>query len=161
LYSNTRLSRSGLSLVELLIAIFVVSVGILGTLSALWYGIRSEKYSERRSVAIFQARELISQIRANNYPFNPTYIAAGSDLNDGDYDNDGDDGGAQRPFNHSPFSNDFPNNPFNFQRRVEMKQLSNNPDSHLFNMAAIKVTVFWPEGGAEKRVTLWSYHRRQ
>lgn len=40
---NRRRRDRGLSMVELLIAIFVVSVGILGTVSALWYGIRSEK----------------------------------------------------------------------------------------------------------------------
>lgn len=153
--------QRGLSMVELMIAIFVVSVGVLGTVSALWYGIKSEKGSERRSHAVFQARELINILRAGNYPFsNPAHLVVGSDVNDGDIDNDGDDNGARRPFNDPPFGNHFPNNPFNFERRIEMKQVSNDPNNHLSNMAAIKVTVYWNEGSSTKEVSLWSYHRR-
>ena len=154
-------NNRGLSMVELLTAIFVVSVGILGTVSALWYGIRSEKNSERRTHAVFQARELINVLRSNNYPFaNPANLVVGSDINDGDIDNDGDDSGPRKPFNAPPFTTHFPNNPFNFERRIEMKQLSTDPNSHLSNMAAIKVTVYWVQGNSEKEVTLWAYHRR-
>ncbi len=148
-------------MIELMIAIFVVSVGILGTISALWYGIKSEKQSERRSHAVFQARELINILRSGNYPFsNPANLVVGSDVNDGDIDNDADDSGSRKPFNAPPFGNHFPENPFNFQRRIEMKQISNDPNSHLSNMAAIKVTVFWNEGRSDKEVTLWAYHRK-
>lgn len=154
-------SRRGLSMVELLIAIFVVSVGILGTVSALWYGIKSERQSERRAHAVFQARELINVIRAGNYPFsNPANLVIGSDVNDGDIDNDSDDNGPRKPFNATPFGNEFPNNPFNFERRIEMKQLSTDPTNHLSNVVAIKVSVFWNEGDSLKEVTLWAYHRR-
>ena len=151
----------GLSMVELLIAIFVVSVGILGTVSALWYGIRSEKNSERRTHAVFQARELINILRSDNYPFvNPANLVIGSDVNDGDIDDDSDDNGPRKPFNAPPFANHFSSNPFNFERRIEMKQLSTDPNSHLSKMAAIKVTVYWVQGNSEKEVTLWAYHRR-
>ena len=83
-----RKTERGFTLAELLVAIFVVAVGILGTISALWYGIRSEKYADRRANAVFQARELLNNIRSNSYAFDATYLAANSDLNDGDYDND-------------------------------------------------------------------------
>ena len=151
----------GLSMVELLIAIFVVSVGILGTVSALWYGIKSERQSERRAHAVFQARELINVLRAQNYPFSdPANLVVGSVVNDGNIDDDSDDNGPRKPFNAPPFGTEFPNNPFNFERRIEMKQLSNDPNSHLSNMVAIKVTVFWNEADSLKEVTLWAYHRR-
>lgn len=158
---NKRRGRRGLSLVELMIATFVVAVGILGTLSSLWYGIKSEKGSERRAHAVFQARELTNVLRAGNYPFaNPSYLQVGSDINDGDIDNNGDDNGPRRPFNDPPFANHFPENPFNFQRRIEMKQLSTDPNNHLSNMVAIKVSVFWNEGRRNQEVTLWAYHRK-
>ena len=151
--------HSGLSMVELLIAIFVVSMGVLGTVSALWYGIRSERYSERRTQAVYQARELMNIIRARNEPFNNNHLDPGSNLNDGDYDNDSDDGQVRRPFNDHPFASDFTNE-FNFERSVEMKLLSTNSNDHRNQMVAIKVMLFWNEGDQEKRVTLWTYHRR-
>lgn len=156
----------GVSLVELLIAIFVIAVGVLGTVSALWYGIRSEKYSERRANAVFQARELINAIRAGNYPFTfdtnegVPFIQVGSSLNDGDIDDDSDDNSSRREFNEFPFGNLYPTNQFNFQRRVEMKLLSNDPNDYRNDLVAIKVSLFWNEGRHEKEVTLWGYHRR-
>lgn len=151
--------HSGLSMVELLIAIFVVSVGVLGTISALWYGIRSERYSERRTHAIYQARELMNIIRARNEPFNNDHLVLGSDLNDGDYDNDADDGLVRKPFNAPPFTSDF-DNEFQFERSVEMKLVSTNPNDHRSKLVALKVMLFWNEGDQEKKVTLWTYHRR-
>ena len=157
----------GLSLVELLIAIFVVAVGVLGTVSALWYGVRSEQYSERRSNAVSQARELINAMKAQNYPFQGSDVVngvpweqVGSHLNDGDIDNEGDDDGPRRPFNQYPFENLYPTNEFNFDRRVELKFLSNNPNSYQNDIAVLKVSLFWNEGRHDKEVTLWGYSRR-
>ena len=155
-----RKTERGFTLAELLVAIFVVAVGILGTISALWYGIRSEKYADRRANAVFQARELLNNIRSNSYAFDATYLAANSDLNDGDYDNDSDDASVKREYNHPPFANLYPTNPYNFKRHVEMKLLSGNPNDHLNDLSAIKVTMFWNEGGAEKKITLRGFDAR-
>ena len=166
--SGMRSSRTtrGVSLVELLIAIFVIAVGVLGTVSALWYGVRSEKYSERRSNAVSQARELINAMKAQNVPFQGAdevngvpWEQIGSHLNDGDIDNDGDDDGPRRPFNDYPFTNLYPTNEFNFERRVELKYLSNNANSYQNDLAALKVSLFWNEGRHDKEVTLWAYSR--
>ncbi len=155
--------RAAFTLAEVLIAVFVVSVGVLGSLSALWYGIRSERYSERRTSAVYVAREMINQIRSQNLPFTTsTFPAVGSALNDGDIDNDGDDGGARRNFNDPPFANStsFGITSENFQRRIEMKRLSTNDDDFRSSIALVKVTLFWNEGASEKKVTLWAYHRK-
>lgn len=152
--------RAGVTLVEVLVAIFVVSVGMLGTLSALWYGIRSERYSERRTTGVFLCREVLNLVRSRNLPFaTSTFPNVASGINDGNYDDDGDDNGTKRALNAPPFANDFSGSE-NFRRRIEMKRLSTNANSHLSRLAAIKVTVFWNEGGSEKRVTLWAFHKR-
>lgn len=156
---NSSRETRGLSLVEVLIAVFVVSVGTLGAVSALWYGIKTEKYAERRTKAVFLSRELLNLVRARNLPFLPTVPAIGDPINDGDYDDPSDDGGPRRPFNDPPFSNDFASD-FNFERRIEMKLMSSDPNNHLSEMAGIKVSLFWTEGAARKEVTLWGYHRR-
>lgn len=152
-------STRGVSLIELLIATFVVSVGVLGTVSALWYGIRSERYSDRRAQAVYQAREMINLIRTRNLPFLDDNLDLGSDINDGDYDNDGDDNAVWKNFNAAPFADDFTNE-FNFQRHIEMKAMSTDPDSHLSDLVAIKVVLKWVDGSTEKEVKLWAYHRR-
>lgn len=157
-WHRARRGISGFTIAELLIAIFVVAVGILGTTAALWYGIRSERYSERRSSAVFQSRELLNAIRSGGYADLPGYLAPGSDLNDGDFDNDADDTGPQRAFNAPPMQNYFPNNPYNFRRRVELKRLSTSSTNHLNFITAIKVTLFWDEGGQEKKLTLIAYN---
>ena len=152
-------STRGVSLIELLIATFVVSVGVLGTVSALWYGIRSERYSDRRAQAVYQAREMTNLIRTRNLPFLDDNLDPGSDINDGDYDNDGDDNAVWKDFNAAPFADDFTNE-FNFQRHIEMKTMSTDPNSHLSDLVAIKVILKWVEGSTEKEVKLWAYHRR-
>lgn len=152
----------GLSLVEVLIAVFVTSVGILGTASSLYYGIRSEKQSERRTLAVYQAREMLNLIRSRNIPFaNPDNLRIGSPVNDGNFLDDSDDDGPRQPFEAPPFGNDFSNEKnFNFERRIEMMRLSDDPNDFRFNIAAIKVSVYWTEQSSEKEVVFWAYHRR-
>ncbi len=151
-------SSQGLSLVEVMIAVFVVSVGVLSTSSVLWHSIRAERNSSRRSQAVYWGREMLNLVRSRNLPFQPTIPPVGTDLNDGDYDDPGDDNGPRRAFNAPPFASDFDD--LNFERRIEMKLLSEDPNSHLNEVAAIKVTLFWNEGESDKQVTLWAYHRR-
>lgn len=157
--SSRREKIRGVSMIELMIAIFVVAVGILGTVSALWYGIRSERYADRRTQAVYQAREMINLIRARNLPYQGNNLNVGSFINDGDYDNDADDAVVKKDFNAAPFGNDF-TNAFNFKRHIEMKVMSSDPTHHMSEMVGIKVTLFWIDGSAEKKVTLWAYHRR-
>ncbi len=153
----TRKNR-GLSLAEVLVAVFVVGVGVLATASTLFYSVGAAGDAERRSQAVFWGREMLDLVRARNLPFQPDVPAYPNPINDGDYDSDADDNGARRPFNDPPFALDFPDT--NFERRIEMKRLSNDPNHHLYQVAAIKITLFWNEGANEKRVTLWSYHQR-
>lgn len=158
---NPRSQTRGLTLAELMIAIFVVSVGILGTVSSLWYGIKSEKGSERRTNAVFLGRELANLVRSRNLPFaDPSYFTVGSDINDGNYDSDADDSGPRRAFNAPPFANDFPTNELNYERRIEIKLMSADPNSHLNDIVAIKVTIYWDEGGSRKEAVTWAYHKR-
>ncbi len=151
-------SRSGLSLAEVMVAVFVVGVGVLATASVLFYAIGAAGDAERRTQAVYWGREMLDLIRARNLPFQPGIPTAPDPINDGDYDNDADDSGPQQAFNAPPFTNDFPDN--NFTRRIEMKQLPNDPNHHLYQVAAIKLTLYWNEGEKENKVTLWTYHQR-
>lgn len=148
----------GFSLTEVLISTFVISIGILGTSSAVYYGVRAQKETGRRTLAAYWGREMLQLIRSRNLPFQPAVPTVGSPLNDGNYDSAADDNGPRRAFNAPPFSNDFPD--VNFERRLEMKLLSNDPNSYKSQIAAIKLTLYWNEGGTAKSLTMWSYHRK-
>lgn len=150
--------RRGFSLIEVMISLAILSIGILGTCSAIYYGVRAQKETGRRTLAAFWGREMINLIRSRNLPFQPSVPAVGHPINDGDYDKDSDDDGPRRAFQDPPFTNDFPD--VNFERRIEMKLLSPDATSHLHEIAAIKLTLFWNEGGSRKSMTMWSYHRR-
>ncbi|MCA9795907.1 MAG: hypothetical protein KC910_29065 [Candidatus Eremiobacteraeota bacterium] len=141
-----------------MVAIFVASIGLLGTASVLWYSLKAEKGAEQRLQAVFWAREMLNTIRARNLSFQPDIPRIPDPINDGNYDDDSDDEGPRRAFNAAPFAEDFPD--LNFQRRIEMKRVSSDPLSHMYNVAAIKVTLFWSDGERTRSVTLCGYHRR-
>ena len=138
---------SGLSLAEVLIAIFVVAVGILGAASALFYGIKSEKTLSRRTQAVYLAREIFNLVRTRNIPVN--------EINDGDLDDDSDDNGSRRPLLDPPFDQEdfgFLDSTFedtssrsrdlNFTRRIEVKAFSGGADDYRRNLTGLKVSIF-------------------
>lgn len=155
---RTNKHHLGMTLMEVMVAITVTAVGIMATMASLWFGVKSERYSERRTHAVFQARELLSVIRT--YANVESYLAAGSEFNDGSYDNDSDDldPARQQPFNATPLANYFPNNPYNFRRHVEMKRLAPlTGNDYRKGVIGIKVILFWDEGGHEKHLILKGY----
>ncbi len=151
----------GFSLLEVLIATAVLSIGILGIISVFYFSIRSEQTAQRRTDAIFWAREVLDTIRTRNLAFqaNPWPPPIGSSINDGNYDDPTDDASVKKPLDAVPFGNDFPDNT-NFTRHIEIKRVSNNSNDYRYNLAAIKVTIFWEENGRDHSVTVYGYQER-
>lgn len=69
---STRSQRRarGFSLVEILVAIGVCSIGLMGTTAALLYGVRGQTISGRHTVATNYARHLMEIIRTQRLAFN-------------------------------------------------------------------------------------------
>lgn len=59
-----RRNKRGFSLSELLIAIAVISIGLLGTIAALMYGVRGQTVSGRHTQATNSARQLLEFVRS-------------------------------------------------------------------------------------------------
>jgi type IV pilus modification protein PilV len=57
-------TKRGFSLTEVLIAIAVIAVGLLGTTAALLYGVRGQTVSGRHTQAMNSARQLMEFIRS-------------------------------------------------------------------------------------------------
>lgn len=60
-----RLRRRGFSLPELLIALVIIAIALLGLISALTYGMRANEGAARRSQALNYARMLMGKIKRN------------------------------------------------------------------------------------------------
>jgi len=67
LCKSFRLTRavSGFSLVEVLVALLVLSIGLLGLASLQTFGLKYNQQSYQRTQAVYQAYDIVDRIRAN------------------------------------------------------------------------------------------------
>lgn len=135
--------RVGFTLVEILIAVAVLSVGILGTLSALAFGVNAVKMGDRTSEATNLARQIVEFVRLNASNIGGVDIfedTLPSSLNEADSTRTAMDA---TPLEGLNFDADL-----NYTRNIQVT-FPNNPD-----IAQIRVRVFWDERGNEKFVEL-------
>ena len=65
------LNRGGFSLSEVLISIAVISIGMLGLMSAMLFGTKASSHAQRSSQAANYAREIIEFIRMRDWAASP------------------------------------------------------------------------------------------
>jgi len=145
--------RRGYSLIEVCIAIFVLTIGILGAYSAFSFSLNSVFHARNISVATNNARLLVEAVRLKNLP--PWAATFPTSDESGLFDAPG----ARRALNAPPFQLDLPADG-QFSRRVHVERLSGDSNSYQYNIARISVTVYWDEKGAEKQVQVKAFHRQ-
>lgn len=145
----------GFSLIELLIAMGVIAVGLLGVAASLTFGSRQSGHGEKMLIATNQARILIESLDGQNLVSNPPLAGnnlppATSGVNDGL--------GDRRPLTAAPFNNpaDHPDilpgvlDQYTRRIRLSRRGTAGTPGEFLVNA---EVTVFWKEKGVERSVT--------
>ena len=144
---NSR-TRRAFTLVEVLIAIFVITVGMLGTISALVFGAKAAQHSDRMTEATNHAREVIEQVRSSNLvwanPLNPA-------LNQTD--------SARSPLNAGPAPLTNLPSDSNMTRNIQIIQ-GIGPDPEMANIARVRVRVFFVIKGHEKVVELMAFEKK-
>jgi Tfp pilus assembly protein PilV len=145
--------RKAFSIAELLIAVFVLAVGILAILACFVVGHRSVEYSGQVTQALNAGRQIVELIRSRNL-INFSAAFPSSDTS-GLFDAPQ----VRRNIDSPPFEGDITPNS-SLKRNITITRLSADSLSYKYNMARIKVKVFWWDRKVEKNVEIQAYHRQ-
>ena len=148
------------SLAEVLVAVFVLSVSLLGTAAALHYGMQAVLHGSLMTEASANARALLEIMQAENRPFSSTDLPVSeSGFNDAP--------GVNRDLDAPPFNlPDYKLEPASrYKRHIEVQSYSQASDSAAaqawkVDVRQVTVTVFWYESGRSRSLTLRSFCRR-
>lgn len=159
-----RRSRRGFSMIEVLVALGVIATGLLGLMSVFIAGQKANTFGQNMARATNIARQIHEVVRSQGLAFNTgtfpptaasglnsttrvnfnaappaqfaglvtTVEAMGEDLVDGTYD------------------------PEFFKRTIVTSRASTDPNSHLYSMLTMTVTIYWIENGVERSVRMTS-----
>jgi len=140
----------GYSQIELMVAVLILAVGLLGVFAAFAFAHKSITYGGQVSQAL-------------NYAQTITELIRGRGMVDFALSNLGFAAENRSAINAAPFASDLPDDP-TYKRKITLERVSSNPGMVEYNLARIKVQVFWEvptkNGKVEKSVELISYYRQ-
>lgn len=159
-----RARSGGFSQVELLIAVAVLAVGILGVVASFTFGLQSTRFSGQMGQALAWNRQLIEMIRVDHLAFKPGAESSTSGLNDPEPPSVGSDESryrSLRDLNADPFMNEMPLGT-GFKRRIQIRRNSGASGDFVYRqgIAEITVTVYWMDNGRLREVTLKALDRQ-
>ncbi len=155
-------------MIELLVSLGVIATGILALLAVFVAGQKANAYGQNMARATNIARQIHELVRSQNLAFTTGTFppTAASGLNSLDKVN----------FNASPPSQfeslltsvekvgedlvDGAYEPSFFKRTIVTTRASSDPNSHLYNLLTMTVTIYWFEGGVERSVRMTSLLKR-
>lgn len=136
----------GLSLLEMMFVVMVVSIGFLGTMSVLAWGLKAGDEGARMTEAINYSRDMLEIIRVRNLAFSgPNTITTDPDLL------------GVHTLDHPPFNTDgLPGTASPFRRDISIARVA--ATGYQARMVTIQVSTTWEaKGGRKKRVTVEGY----
>jgi len=137
----------GFSLVEVLLAVFLMSTGLLALYAAMTYGLKADAHGRRISEATNAGREILSLIKGKSWAADPKLW---DDLNDPP--------DARRRLNVAPFQEDMAAYAqSDLRRNLSVTRLALNGFEH--NIVSLKVVLYWSEGQRQNRLPLETYDR--
>ena len=151
---------AGYSLAEVLVAVSILAVALLGTAAALHYGMQAVLHGSLMTEASTNARTLLEVMLAENRAFSSASLpTSSSGLNDTP--------GTTRALNAAPFNlADYHlASGSRYLRHIEVQDYAQPSDSaaaHAWkdDVRQISVSIFWTESGHDRSLTLRSFSRR-
>lgn len=148
----------GVSLVEVLIALFVISVGIMGVMAALTWGVQHSDSGKVMTEATTLARTFTETIRLRGIksPFPAYYTNSVADrvaLDAAPFD--GPDSIYLKVIK-GPTDANTQSSLARFQRNISIKKLDKKPADppHVDSLARLSVKIYWQEEELERHVDL-------
>ena len=135
-------------MIEVLFAIGVVAVGLLGLASVFITGLRANAFGKHTSEATNHARQVLEIIRSRGLAFKTATMPPNADSGF-------NDGTSKVALNSSPPLQMamLPGNT-RFQRSISSKRASADAGSYLYKYLEITVTVHWEERGIPRSVSV-------
>ncbi|MEW6280563.1 MAG: prepilin-type N-terminal cleavage/methylation domain-containing protein [Candidatus Eremiobacterota bacterium] len=134
----------GFSIIEMLISVLILTIGMLGVIGALTFGLRASSVSGTTSDAVNYSRQIIETIRVQNLDWGGVITS--------------DPASARTDLNAPPFAS-LPSNT-NLRRNIQFSRVSGNPSDYEYNLYQIRVSVYWFDRGNEKSVSMCAYHKQ-
>lgn len=154
--------KLGFTIIEVLIAVVVITVGILGVLAVIHQTISYMSLSSSKLIATYltqEGMEIVRNIRDTNWLEGENW---NSGLEEGDYEADYNDLSLS-PFQDNRFLKIDPAGFYNYdagnQTKFKRKITISNPRQACGQnpCLSVKVEVFWQQLGKEQRVTVEEY----
>jgi type II secretory pathway pseudopilin PulG len=156
----TARKTSGLSLIEVVFAVGVIAVGLLGLVSVLVSGTRAADFGINTSRATSRARDILEIIRAEGLAFEHDKYPGLPDEDSGL--NDPPD--ARIPLDAVPplrvggtladkYTEDG-ETAARFTRNIKTERITNDANDHRYPILKVTVTIYWMERGKERSVQI-------
>lgn len=137
------MSRRAFSLAELMVAMLVVSVGLLSIAGAVIYSTRVGALAARQTQALQYAKQIIALSKLANLP-KVTPI---------------NDAPADRTAVSAPPFQDQITNSSDYRRNIRMQPVSTDPNDYRSQLYNIDVTIYWFDRGRELSLRDQAVHR--
>lgn len=146
IFSATRRKHDGFSLIEVLVALFVLSIGLLGLAALQTTGLRFNHQSYQRTQAVMLSYDIIDRIRAN-----PVGLQAGV------YDSvpPGPPGGYPDCTAATCTPTDMANYDVGTWKTALLAQLGTSADAQISTVGEIRtITITWTENDLNMRMDI-------
>ena len=145
-----RARRRGFSLIEVLFAIGVMAVGLLGLFAVFITGTRANAFGKHTAEATNHARQVLEIIRSRGLAFKTGSMPPNSSSGF-------NDGTTQKALNATPpLEMSMLPNTTQFKRNIVTRRASNVPAAYNYDLLECTVTISWEERGTPRSVEVTS-----
>lgn len=142
----------GFTLVEVMVSIALLAIALLGVMGSIAYGTRNSSSGAELSEASHLARSILSYVQEatlfDSVETDLEWPTNGSGL--------ADDETTFRQLDDAPLGGDLfePIQLERYRRRIQSRRVMDDPQNYRYNLALVKVSIFWTAKERERNVQM-------